>query len=82
MSLEIVSASTERTEQREVCGCTQRLQTAWPCLGFAVEITWLALGGLFLSFLGPLFPAFEACFSATAGCHSLRDLIRSFLIGG
>jgi len=24
-------------------------QTAWPCLGLALERPWLALGGLFLS---------------------------------
>ena len=35
----------------EVGGCTQRAQTAWPHLGSAIETTWLALGGPFLSFL-------------------------------
>ena len=75
-------------------GCTQRVQTAWPCL-CSVETTWLALRGPFLSFLscvdgvrnqqshliGPPFPEFKACFSATAGWHFSRDLTRRLLLG-
>ena len=43
--------SAERVGQAEVGGCTQRVQTAWPCPGSVVERSWLALGGPFLSFL-------------------------------
>jgi len=32
--------------------------------------------------VGSLFPAFKACFSATAGWHFSRDLTRRLLIGG
>ena len=32
--------------------------------------------------VGPPFPAFKACFSATATWHFLRDLTRHLLIGG
>ena len=32
-------------------------------------------------FVGPPFPEFRACFSATAGWHSSRDLARRLLIG-
>ena len=32
--------------------------------------------------VGPLFPEFEDCFSATAGWHFLGDLTRRLLIGG
>jgi len=32
--------------------------------------------------VGPPFPAFKACYSATAGWHFLTDLIRHLLIGG
>ena len=42
---EIGSATAERAGQGEVGGCTQRVQTAWPCLGSAVERSWSALGG-------------------------------------
>ena len=35
--LGIGSASADRAEQGEVGGCTQRVQTAWPRLGSAVE---------------------------------------------
>jgi len=31
----------------EVDGCTQRVQTAWPCLGSALERHWSALDGPF-----------------------------------
>ena len=64
----------------------QRIQTAWLHLGSSLEVTWLALGGPFLSFfgingvrnqrshlVGPPFPEFKARFSAAAGCHFLRD---------
>ena len=59
--------------------CTRRVQTAWPCLGSSLEVTWLALGGHFYPFgingvrkkrshlVGPPFPEFKARFSATAG---------------
>jgi len=30
-------------------GCTRRVQTAWPSLGSALEMPWLALGGPLLS---------------------------------
>jgi len=56
------------------------VQTAWWRLGSSLEVTWLALGGPFLSFfgingvrnkrshfLGPPFPEFKACFSAMYG---------------
>ena len=33
-------------------------------------------------FVGPPFPEFKACFSATAGWHFLRHLTRHLLIGG
>ena len=81
--------------QEEVGGCTQRVQTAWPCLGSSLEATLLALGGPFsilfgingvrnqLSHLvGPPFPEFKAHFSATASWHFSRDLTRRLLIGG
>ena len=45
------SAWAENVGQREVGGCTRRVQTAWPCLGSSLEMTWFALGGPFLSFL-------------------------------
>ena len=48
---EIGSATAERAGQGEVGGCTRRVQTAWPCLGSAVERSWSALGGPFLPFL-------------------------------
>ena len=32
--------------------------------------------------VGPPFPEFKACFSATAGWHFSRDLTRRLLIGG
>ena len=76
-------------------GCTRRVQTAWPRLGWCLEATWLALGGPFLSILaingvrnkrsylvGPPFPEFKAHFSATAGWHFSSDLARRLLIGG
>jgi len=34
-----------------------------------------------LNFVGPPFPTFKACFSATAGWHFFRDLTRCLLIG-
>ena len=73
--------------------CTLRVQTAWPCLGLSLEVTWLALGGTFILFgingvrnkqshlVGPPFPEFKARFSATAGWHFSRDLTRHLLIG-
>jgi len=39
------------SRKRKVGGCTWRVQTAWPHLGSPLEITWLSLGGPFLSFL-------------------------------
>ena len=70
-------------------GCSRRVQTAWPCLGSAVERSWSALGGPSGSessrlhgFVGPPFPAYIARFSATAGCHFSGGLIASPLIGG
>ena len=48
---EIGSATAERVGQLEVGECTRRVQTAWPCLGSAVERSWSALGGPFLPFL-------------------------------
>jgi len=49
--LEIGSALAENVGQGEVSGCTCRVQAAWLCLGSAVGLPWLALGGPFLSFL-------------------------------
>ena len=46
MSLPTMSLG-DRMGQGEVGG----VQTAWLCLGSAVERSWLALGGSFLSFL-------------------------------
>ena len=46
---EIGSAWAVRVGQGEVGRCTWRVQTAWPCLGSALERSWLALGGPFLS---------------------------------
>ena len=51
---EIGSATAERAGQGEVGGCTRRVQTAWPCLGSAVERSWSALGGSFPSFLAQM----------------------------
>ena len=41
---DIGSVTAERVGQGEVGGCTRRVQTAWPCLGSAVERSWSALG--------------------------------------
>jgi len=49
--LEIGSALAENVGQGEVSGCTCRVPAAWLCLGSAVGLPWLALGGPFLSFL-------------------------------
>ena len=46
---EIGSATAERAGQGEVGGV--RVQTAWPCLGSAIERSWSALGGPFPPFL-------------------------------
>ena len=48
---EIGSATAERAGQGEAGGCTQRVQTAWLCLGSVVERSWSALGRPFLPFL-------------------------------
>ena len=40
----------ERAGQGEVGGCTRRVQTAWPCLGSALNSPWLELGRPFLGF--------------------------------
>ena len=50
------SAWAERAGQREVGGCTRRVQTAWLCLGSLVQKPWLALGGPFLFHLQALLP--------------------------
>ena len=70
-----VLPSVERAGQGEMGGCTWRVQTAWPHLGSAVEMTWLALGvrNKQSHLVGPPFPAFKACFSAKTGWHILRD---------
>ena len=47
-SWEIGSARAERVGQGEVGGYTQRVQTTWPCLGFAMKSTSLELGRPFL----------------------------------
>ena len=47
---EIGSASAERAGQGEVGGCTRRVQTAWPCLGSALNSPWLEPGRAFLGF--------------------------------
>jgi len=51
MSWDLASAWAERAGQGEVGGCTRRVQTAWPRLGWSLEATWLALGWPFLSIL-------------------------------
>ena len=48
---EIGAATAEKAGQGEVGGCTRMVQTAWPCLGSAVERYWLALEGPFSSIL-------------------------------
>ena len=61
------------------------VQTAWPCLGLAIERLWLALGGLFLAtFPGraSIYSVHGLFFSAKAGWHFQGDLIASSLIGG
>ena len=45
------SVWAERVGHGEVGGCTQRVQTALPCLGSSLETTWLVPRGPFLSFL-------------------------------
>ena len=68
---------------------------AWPCLGLSLENDLFGTGrGISVLFgingvrnkwshlVGPPFPAFKACFSATAGWHFLRDLTRRLLFGG
>jgi len=78
----------------EVSGRNRRVQTAWPHLGSSLEVTCLALGGPFpvlfgingvrnkqSHLVGPPFPAFKACFSATADWHFSRDLSTHLLIG-
>jgi len=85
------SAWAERPGQGVVGACTRRGQTAWLCLGSSLQVTWLAMGGPFLSFwlrdkwshpVGPQFPEFKARFSAMAGWHFSRDLTKRLLIGG
>ena len=85
------SASTERVGEGQVGGCTQRVQTAWPHLGSSLEVTWWAISVLFgingarnkrSHLVGPPFPEFKACYSATTGLHFSRDLSRCMLIGG
>ena len=72
-------------------GCTQRMQTAWPCLVSRSDLvgTERAISVLFgisgvrirgSHLVGP--PTFKACFSAMAGWHFSRDLTRRFLISG
>jgi len=63
-------------------------------LGSSLEMTWLTTRKAFVLFglngvgnkqshlVGPPFPVFKACFSATAGWHFLRDFTRCLLIGG
>jgi len=51
MSLGLRFCVNRKAGQGEVDGCTGRLQTAWPRLGLPLEVTWLALGGPFVSFL-------------------------------
>ena len=75
-------------------GCTHRVQTAWPCLGSSLKMTWLVLGGHFCQFWPKWSwkPAISPCrasissiqgpFLATAGWHFSRDLARHLLIGG
>ena len=48
MSLGGGSARAERVGQGEVGGYTQRVQTTWPCVGFAMKSTSLELGRPFL----------------------------------
>ena len=63
----------------EVGGSTQRVQTAWPCQGSALERPWLVgraisvlsdingLGNLLSHLLRPLFPAFKVSISSIQG---------------
>ena len=39
------------TRKAGIGGFIIRLKKAWPCLGSAVELCWLALGGVSLSFV-------------------------------
>ena len=79
----------------EVGGCTRSVKTAWPRLGSCLEATLVGTGRTISvlfgingvrnkrsHFVGPPFPEFKACFSATAVWHFLRDLTRCLLIGG
>ena len=77
--------------QGEVCGCTQRVQTAWLACKKVLVGTGRAISVLFgingltnkSSYLvGPPFLAFTVHFSATPGWHSSRALIESSLTGG
>ena len=75
---DIGSVLAERAGQGEVGWFTDRVQTAWLCLGLALERPWLALGGPFPFFfgingprkeppnlVGPSIPAFKDRFSVT-----------------
>ena len=85
---------TERVEQGEVDECAQRVQTAWPSglvsrndlvsTGRAISVLFGVNGARNKRshLVGPPFPEFKACFSATAGWHFLRDLTRRLLISG
>ena len=67
-------------------GCTQRVQTTWPCLGSCgrkvLTGTGKANSGLLSCLVGPPFPVFMARFSAMAGWQFPGDLIASSLIVG
>ena len=53
--------------QRKVVGCTQRVQTAWLLLGLAIERSWLALCGPFLSYFACI--GFKNSLVALWGLH-------------
>ena len=71
-------------------GVPKGCKTGWPRLGSSLERIWLALGGPISVLFGvngvtpcrTSISSVKARFSATAGRHFSRDLIRHLLIGG
>ena len=76
-------------------GCTRRVQTAWPCLGSALNSPWLEPGRPNLRFVSingprkqwshlaePRLPVFKADFSARASYHRPSILIAYTLMSG
>ena len=85
----------ERAGQGEVGGCTRRVQTAWPCLGSALNSPWLEPSRPFLGCISingprkqwshlaePRIPVFKADFSARASYRRPSILIAYKLTSG